>query len=285
MAEPQTAQNRQGPAQPKPPQVQTQQIPVPQAQIEFPDAPLLPERRDHPSSGYVPLATGGLVRQFLLATMPSPWAGLAGLSLAAWRLMTLHALGALLTGPWLDLALGVLADVALAHGMMAAVRLLSLLGSERADARGEVARNASLAFAVLWMFMMLLRLAGLVHASLHGFAISGEFWVGLLRRPVATLTQGAVWVALAVALASSALARYCMTNDMEAPEVLQDTLPRQRLLLATATTLALAILAVVAIHAKAPGRIDAATTSPDLTSLDSLARALQDPSLRSSADE
>ncbi|MBI5610370.1 MAG: hypothetical protein HY902_15945 [Deltaproteobacteria bacterium] len=285
MAEPKPGQNHHVPAPPHPLRGQTHQVPVPEAQIEFPDAPLLPARRDHPSSGYVPLAAGGTLRQLLLATLPSPWAGLAGASLAAWRLLTLHALGVLLSSSWLDLALGVAADVAVAHSMMAAVRLLSLLGSERADARGEVTRNASMAFAVLWALMMLLRLAGLVHASLHGFPISAEFWVALLRHPLATLTQGAVWVALAVAAASAALARYCMTNDMEAPEVLQDSLPRNRLLVATGSSLALAVVAVVAIHALSPGRVTSPTTSPDLTSLDSLARALQDPTLRTAPDE
>jgi hypothetical protein len=255
------------------------------AKIEYTGGPVLPPRKGRASSGFVPLQTGSAARQWALLLLPSPWAWLAGLTLAAWRLLTLHALGTLLVSPWLDLALGAAADVALAHCMMSSMRLLAVLGSDRVEASGEVPRNASLAFAVLWGLITLLRLAGLVHASLHGYSIVGEFWVQLLRHPLVTLGQTAVWMALAVAAATAALARYCMTSDLDVPEVLQDVIPRPRLLAATGAVLVLSLVAALAIHAKSPGRPDAATTSPDITSLDSLARALQDPSLRRAGDE
>ena len=127
---------------------------------------------------------------------------------------------------------------------------------------------------------------GIPAATLVGVAVTpATATINIGAKPSADEIASAVWMALAVAAATAALARYCMTSDLDVPEVLQDVIPRPRLLAATGAVLVLSLVAALAIHAKSPGRPDAATTSPDITSLDSLARALQDPSLRRAGDE
>lgn len=217
--------------------------------------------------------------------LPSAWGLLAGAILMAWRLLTLFARGALVSSKYGDLALGLLSDAAIGYGLMASVRMLSAVGAKRIEPQGDVTRNASLAFALLWMCATLLRLAGLVQAALNHRALDSAFWLTMLREPGVWIFSGAVWAAVITALATALLVRYCMTSDMEIAQALDDVEPRNRLLGFTGMAMGIALLIVVAAHAHSHGRHDAASALPELTGLDTLAEALHDPLLRRPAEE
>ncbi len=213
--------------------------------------PKLPPRRNRTaakssSAFWRPLEAAESPLARLAQTMlPSGWAMLLAAVLMAWRLLAGFARGDLATGPLEQLLLGLAFDVALAHGLTLTVRLVSMLAGPAVLPNAAATRRTTFVLAILWLGIMLLRIATLVYAALEKAVIQADFWAPLIAAPQAQLANGAVWAALAAGLATAGLARYCLTCDIEIAQALDMAEPRGKL---TALT-ALAWLAAVGVAA------------------------------------
>lgn len=213
-----------------------------------PESPLPPRRKrsaaTSSSAFWRPLeAAETALGRLAQAVLPSGWALLLAAVLMAWRLLASFARGDLATGPLDHLLLGLAYDVALAHGLILTVRLISLMAGPAVLPNAPATRRTTFVLAWLWLGITLLRIATLVYGALEKRAVDAEFWAPLLSAPQAQLGNGALWAALAAAVATAGLARYCMTCDIEIAQALDIAEPRGKLLALTA----LAWLAAVGI--------------------------------------
>lgn len=168
------------------------------------------------------------------AVLPSGWALLLAAVLMAWRLLAGFARGDLAAGPLDHLLLGLAFDVALAHWLTLTVRLFSMLAGPAVLPNAVATRRTTFVLAWLWLGITLLRIATLVHGALEKAVIDADFWMPLLSAPQAQLGNGALWAALAAAVATAGLARYCLTCDIEIAQALDIAEPRGKLLALTA---------------------------------------------------
>ena len=238
------------------------------------------------SAMWVPLKapTNPLIR-FAHLLLPSGWALLLAGVMLAWRVLALHARGDLLVAPERDLLLGALCDVGLAQILCSTLRLLSAAPGLPLSPTADITRNGSLMLAFVWAGATLLRLAGLVASALDKKPIEPAFWSALVQDPLAWLLNGAVITALVVAFAVAAVARFCLTCDMEIAQALSDAEPRWRFVGGTAITW-LAAVGVVAGVAHAAGQLPAKSAArvPELQAMTALSHALHDPTLRRGED-
>lgn len=181
------------------------------------------------------------------ALLPSGWALLLAAVLLAWRLLAAVARGDLSQTPLVQLGLALLFDVALAHGLTSSVRLLAVATGSNVVPDAAVVRRSTLALAAIWLGLTLLRIATMVHAALDHAVIDAAFFQPLLDNPSNLLTNGPFWAVLAAAVATTGLARYCLTCDMEIAQALDMAEPRGKLLTLTALAWGLAVSAVALV--------------------------------------
>lgn len=263
------------------------------AQIEFVSSTgssvKLPKQRaasKTSSAMWVPLkASSSAMVRLAQMVLPSGWTLLAAAILLAWRVLTVVARGqsAALGGP--ELVVGVLGDIGLAHAVASLARSMALTTGKAVSPTADVVRSSTLMLALVWVVMTLFRLADLVIGAVDKKPIDASFYLAMLQHPAAFATSGATWAAIAVAVVTAFLVRYCLTCDMETAQALSEAEPRGRFVTMTLCALGLGVALAGASAVRGSGYPAASVAQmPEVVGMRSLAAALHDPALRKSED-
>lgn len=217
--------------------------------------------------------------------LPSIWSVQAAALLFLWRLLAVVARGDLATVPVSAWVIAVATDIALAQAIFGGVRLLAALDAGPIAANTDVSRNAGWAAFVAWTVMTLLRMAGVVHGALTQEPLAAGFWASALEGG-GWWTNGAVFAALVFALASAALARIMISNDIEVLNRISRAPTRRQIVTwAGASLVGDLLLVALAVGNAGTESTRSAVQVPEVMAIRSLGWAVHERATRSAVEE